>query len=216
MSNVLIDNPTIPEIFEPVDPDNPDGGSFIIGDSTEGVRDQDQFEGTDGDDIVFTFRGRDVAVGGAGNDQITTGGGRDEVDGGAGDDVIALGKGDDLAVGGAGDDVIAGGVGKDLMLGGVGDDFISGGIGGDTLVGGAGNDILEGGKGKDSYVLGLDTGVDQIIGFNPEEDTLVFEGVDPGADVVYDEATGALSIDGVDVAMLTPGLEIDDNDFEFI
>ena len=93
--------------------------------------------------------------------------------------------GDDNAnyfFGGAGDDEINGEGGNDYLVGNAGNDTIDGGIGDDRMVGGTGQDV---------FVFDGSSGHDTIADFNPLEDRLEFEGVDP-KDIVttYDPVTG--------------------------
>jgi Ca2+-binding RTX toxin-like protein len=214
MSTILIPTPDTP-FFQTPNPDSEDGGQIISADFRGST--DDAFAGSEGSDLIFAFNGDDAVVAGGGDDEVTAGNGNDSVDGGEGNDAIALGNGDDLGVGGLGDDVLDGGLGNDQVFGGQGNDLVIGGSGDDTLSGGFGDDTLEGGKGADSFVFGAaGTGVDTIIGFNPEEDQLVFEGIDPAVDVVYDPATGSLTIDGEEIAILDTGLALDEDDFTFL
>ena len=48
--------------------------------------------------------------------------------------------------------------------------FVDGGKGDDHLYGGSGNDVLLGGPGHDVFDCG--EGIDQVLDFNPKEDTL--------------------------------------------
>jgi len=48
--------------------------------------------------------------------------------------------------------------------------FVDGGKGDDHLYGGSGNDVLVGGPGHDVFDCG--EGIDQVLDFNPKEDTL--------------------------------------------
>jgi Ca2+-binding RTX toxin-like protein len=188
-----------------------DNQDFLIG--TDG---NDLILGLDGNDFIYGLDGDDEIEGDGGDDQVTAGAGDDLVEGGEGDDALALSEGNDLGDGGIGNDVLDGGTGDDLLYGGEGNDILAGGTGDDTLVGDSGNDTLNGGTGADTFILGAGIGVDSITGFNAAEDQIVFEGIDPSAvDVVYDAATGSLSIDGEDVAILDPGLGLDEDDFTF-
>lgn len=227
MSTILIPSPDTP-FFQADNPFSDDGGQIISADFTADA--DDAFEGSEGSDLIFTLGGDDAVLAGGGDDRVTAGAGDDSIDGGEGNDSLALGEGNDLGLGGLGDDVLDGGIGNDLLYGGLGNDIVIGGSGDDTLVGGKGDDTLDGGEGADTFVFGNydgvdvnifgaapDDGVDTIIGFNPEEDQIVFEGIDPSAvDVVYDAETGSLTIDGEDIAILDPGLDLDEDDFTFL
>lgn len=214
MSTILIPSPDTP-FSQANNPLSDDGGQIISADFRGST--DDAFAGSEGSDLIFTFNGDDAVVAGGGDDEVTAGNGNDSVDGGEGNDSLALGNGDDLGLGGLGDDVLDGGLGNDQLFGGQGNDIVIGGSGDDSLSGGLGDDTLDGGKGADTFILGAEAGVDTIIGFNPEEDQIVFEGIDPSAvDVVYDAETGSLTIDGEDIAILDPGLDLDEDDFTFL
>ncbi|MGB3534039.1 MAG: calcium-binding protein [Microcoleaceae cyanobacterium] len=214
MSTILIPTPDTP-FFSADNTDSDDGGQIISADFT--ADSDDGYLGTEGSDLIFTLGGDDAVLAGGGDDEVNAGAGNDSISGGEGNDSIALGEGNDLGLGGLGNDVLNGGLGNDLLYGGFGDDLVIGDSGDDILVGGFGDDTLEGGEGADTFVFRNVPGVDTIIGFNAEEDQIVFEGIDKDAvDVVYDAETGSLSIDGEDVAILDPGLALDEDDFTFM
>jgi Ca2+-binding RTX toxin-like protein len=98
---------------------------------------------------------------------ISGGNGNDMLQGGIGDDVLDGGNGADVLHGLGNEDQLFGGNGNDVLHGGHGNDLLFGGNGADVLDGGLGNDTLDGGAAPDRYVLGLDEGLDQIIGFEP-------------------------------------------------
>jgi Ca2+-binding RTX toxin-like protein len=214
MSTILIPSPDTPFMSMP-NMESDDGGQIISADFTADA--DDAFEGSEGSDLILTFGGDDAVLAGGGDDEVTAGAGNDSIDGGEGNDLLALGEGNDLGLGGLGDDVLVGGLGDDQLFGGQGNDIVIGGSGDDSLSGGLGDDTLDGGKGADTFILGAEAGVDTIIGFNPEEDQIVFEGIDPDAvEIEYDAETGSLTIDGEDVAILDPGLDLDEDDFTFL
>ncbi|MGB3401766.1 MAG: calcium-binding protein [Microcoleaceae cyanobacterium] len=214
MSTIIILNPDVP-FFQADNTASDDGGQIISADFRG--RSDDAFLGSEGSDLIFTLNGNDSVLGGGGDDQVTAGNGNDAVAGGEGNDAIALGNGNDLGIGGLGDDVLDGGNGADRLYGGFGNDIVIGGTGDDTLKGGFGDDTLDGGKGADSFIFGPDSGVDTIIGFTPGQDQIVFEGIDADAvDVTYDAASGSLSIDGEEIAILDAGLDVDEDDFTFM
>jgi Ca2+-binding RTX toxin-like protein len=129
-----------------------------------------------------------------------------------GPDTLIGGDGNDLLFARDGDDWMYGGNGNDRLESGQGDDRLSDGAGADTLVGGEGNDrILMAADGA-TDVVGWDSiaeGGDLISGFQPGLDKLRLlaalesrdwiSGVAPIAvsarDLLYDTATGRLSID---------------------
>lgn len=111
-------------------------------DVSEGVEEDDNLIGTEGNDILQGRDGDDTLDGGDGRDVLVGGRGDDKVDGGAQIDVIAGGAGDDVLNGGADADWIEGDPGKDTLEGGDGNDLLFGGIGADSLDGGAGDDVI--------------------------------------------------------------------------
>jgi Ca2+-binding RTX toxin-like protein len=115
---------------------------------------ENQFDGTEGADLLNGTEGRDRVSGYAGDDNIATFGGRDVVYGGDGDDNISGGAGRDTLYGDDGNDVIAGGADADWISGGNGDDRLYGEAGDDHVQGDAGNDLLDGGDGKDTLLGG--------------------------------------------------------------
>lgn len=125
----------------------------------------------------------------------------------------------DVAVGGdevdiisaaAGDDNIMGAEGTDFMFGGMGDDIVRGGQGDDVVVGNEGSDLLISGEGSDIYEFFADQFVegdtDVILDFEIGQDAIVVVG---STDVAYNDQTGLVSVDGMDVASLDAGLDLD-------
>ena len=94
--------------------------------------------------------------------------------------------GDDSLTGGADADTLDGLGGDDQLIGRAGDDTLSGGAGDDSLTGGLGDDTLSGGAGVD---------------------TAVYAGDQSGYDVVYDSATGAITVSGAEGADTLTGVE---------
>ena len=94
-----------------------------------------QLTGTDGNDVLNGWRGKDNLVGGLGDDTLNGVGGDDQLEGGAGNDTLNGGEGNDLLNGGAGNDTLNGGTGADnaifKILEGFGNDA-TGGNGIDT------------------------------------------------------------------------------------
>lgn len=99
--------------------------------------------------------------------------------------------GDDTVEGEGGNDILRGNAGDDIIDGGAGNDRLYGDAGNDRIIGGEGNDILIGGTGGDVFVFDGSSGDDTIADFNPLEDSLEFNGVDP-SDITtrFDESTG--------------------------
>jgi serralysin len=78
-----------------------------------GTRRSDQLRGTQQDDKIICWGGRDRAQGNGGDDEIWGGSDRDLLQGGQGDDILKGGIGDDILVGGWGKDTLTGGTGAD-------------------------------------------------------------------------------------------------------
>lgn len=165
-----------------------DGAFFTI------LAGDDQFFGSDFDDLMAGFGGSDMITGGAGNDSLGGGEGHDNLFGGSGSDYV-LGEagndhlygqsanggpdGSDTLVGGdgadylqgnAGSDTLDGGNGSDRLNGGADADFVYGGAGNDSANGNLGSDTIDGGSGNDSLRGGQ--GDDSLIG-GTGDDTLM-------------------------------------------
>ncbi len=132
------------------------------------------FNGTAGNDRIWSSEGDDTLRGNDGNDWMQGGDGNDNHIGGLGDDIIQDLAGDDTLKGGDGDDALSsgqgfggdlnqGGRGKDFIVGGndttetfagPGDDFVFAGDGEDTVFGDDGDDWIEDGKGPFSLLQG--------------------------------------------------------------
>jgi uncharacterized delta-60 repeat protein len=141
---------------------------------------------SDGDEIVFTFNGREqpfareriwrvVALLAGGNDRFEVAADTylsTYVEGGAGRDTLMGGSGNDELYGNAGNDHLDGGAGEDALNGGSGDDTLAGSGDRDALFGQAGNDrivandglkeIIHGGAGRDTLVTDLDPDLSDI------------------------------------------------------
>ena len=124
-------------------------------------------------------------------------------------DVAVGGDEVDIISGGAGVDNIMGAEGTDFMFGGMGDDIVRGGKGDDVVVGNEGSDVLISGEGSDIYEFFADQFIegdkDVILDFEAN-DAIVVIG---STDVEYDNQTGLLSVDGLEVASLEADLELD-------
>ena len=125
-------------------------------------------------------------------------------------DVAVGGDEVDIISGGAGVDNIMGAEGTDFMFGGAGDDIVRGGAGDDVVVGNEGSDVLISGEGSDIYEFFADQFVegdlDVILDFEIEQDAIVVVG---STDVDYNVQTGLVSVDGLEVASLEAGLDLD-------
>jgi len=157
---------------------------------------------TDGADSLVGGRGDDVIDGGAGDDILDGGGGR------ASEDVLDGGAGDDTLFGRGGEDILEGGTGDDTLFGNRGNDTLSGGDGNDFLDGGVGRDTLEGGAGNDTFVQHFGVrGVDEILDFNPAEDTIELRGLQNVSEFsITAEDGGALIDGGAGIKVLVKGV----------
>jgi serralysin len=81
-------------------------------------KDNDFFEGQDGNDQLYGYDGNDSLFGGVGNDYIRGGNGADTLSGLSENDTLYGDAGNDIIDGGAGADIISGGLGKDQLAGG--------------------------------------------------------------------------------------------------
>jgi beta-lactam-binding protein with PASTA domain/Ca2+-binding RTX toxin-like protein len=176
------------------------------------------FNGSAGNNRIFSSEGDDTLRGNDGNDWMQGGTGNDQHIGGAGDDIILDSFGDDVLKGGPGNDAISAGPGLDLLqgndgsdwmvgadtdesFGGPGNDFIFAGDGENTAVGDEGNDWIEGGPHLDLLVGDLNNqfqndpngGHDVIIG-NGGDDDYDSEG---GDDIMVGDTFGTERFEGM-------------------
>ena len=111
--------------------------------------------------------------------------------------------------------------GKDIIFGGNKSDELFGGAGDDIISGGAGRDILTGGAGKDTFAFFFDADtssadIDRITDFNPNQDKIRLQGVSSDSLIEYNSRTGILTVEGVEIAQVSPGLKLDRQSFEFV
>ena len=120
------------------------------------------FNGTVGNDEIYTLAGDDTLSGNLGNDLLFGGTGNDLINGNEGNDQLNGGSGSDTLNGGNGSDLLYadgenragslfdstgtvnylnGGEGDDRLIGAYGNDILNGGLNADLLAGGLGNDI---------------------------------------------------------------------------
>jgi Ca2+-binding RTX toxin-like protein len=150
---------------------------------------------TDPDRDMTGTAGADQMTGGSGQDHLTASAGDDHLDGRAGNDTLW-----GAAPGAADTDV-------DILNGGEGDDILHLGAG----------DYGHGGAGADSFTLqdfGPGAPLMQITDFDPAEDDLVViydSALHPDPQLSLTEGNGAtlLLLDGVPLASLTAGANID-------
>ncbi|GAA2721565.1 peroxidase family protein [Cellulomonas aerilata] len=182
------------------------------------------FNGTDGNDRVWSSEGDDTIRGNDGNDWMQGGDGNDNHIGGLGDDILLDSNGDDVLKGGDGNDTLSSGqgfggdlnqsgrgndfvvTGNDMAetFAGAGDDYVTGGAGDDTVFGDDGDDWIESG----ASVTGTGGGAFNLLqGDNgaPFQD----DPNEPGHDVLigYGGETDYDAEGGDDVMLLGPGIQ---------
>ena len=182
------------------------------------------FNGTDGNNRVWSSEGDDTVRGDDGHDWMDGGDGNDNLIGGLGDDILRDPNGDDTLKGGDGNDTLSSGqgFGGDLLQGGrdndvlihgvdlaesfagAGDDYVLGGSGDDTVFGDDGDDWIESG----ATTTGTGGGAFNLLqGDNgaPFQD----DPNEPGHDVLigYGGETDYDSEGGDDIMLLGPGIQ---------
>jgi VCBS repeat-containing protein len=166
----------------------------------------DEFTGDDSDNVFLGLAGNDIIDGGLGEDMVRydrdvnwngLGGATVDLAAGTAEDGfgdmdmltgIEHARGTETADSLTGNDLynrLEGLGGADMLMGGLGDDELIGGLGDDELFGGDGSDQLTGGADADAFVfLAGEGGVDQILDFGTEEDSIVLYGFDEVTTVV--------------------------------
>ncbi|WP_444907688.1 calcium-binding protein [Microbulbifer sp. SSSA008] len=125
--------------------------------------DDENLQGTSGNDQVNGLEGNDTLFGMAGDDEILGGEGNDYLSGGNG---LNSNSGDDVLYGEDGDDILSGEDGDDLLVGGVGDDKYYYGANG-------GMDTIDNTGGGTDWVL-LNDGISRDqLSFHQDGDDLV-------------------------------------------
>ncbi|MFL4558416.1 calcium-binding protein [Yersinia kristensenii] len=127
----------------------------------------DNLAGGDGNDFIMGHDSFDSLFGQGGNDVLVGGNGNDGLAGGAGDDFLDGGEGDDELHGDA--DAFACFASESSWRG---NDKIFGGKGNDRIEGQKNNDYLAGGTGNDLYVFSAYDGINMIVEYNDEENTI--------------------------------------------
>ena len=194
----------------PIDTTLP-GGGFDL----QGVQDQEnRLEGSENSDIISGGNLNDILRGLEGNDTISAGIGDDRISGGTGNDELS---------GGDGADVINGGAGRNIITGGSGDDRLIVEAGGSTLTGGEGNDVfqlnfqeLASNDQSSSGIDDLGIAITDITDFQPGEDRITIQGLGGTEAPIYNQDTGILSLDDVEIAQLSADLNISDEDIEIV
>jgi uncharacterized repeat protein (TIGR01451 family) len=185
-----------------------DGGDLVYGNLAS-----DLIYGNLGEDTVFGGQGEDTVFGGQGQDLVYGNLGNDVAYGNLGNDQVYGGQGLDTLYGGQGADQVYGNFGDDQLFGNLGDDQLYGGQGNDVLTGGAGNDLLQGGLGADTYVFDVNSGADQINGFDQASgDRLSLSGQtytlgnsSDGDVLLLLSGGGTLELNGITQAQFSPG-----------
>ena len=110
-------------------------------------------QGTEADETITGWSGRNELYGHAGNDVLHGNSQNDILDGGVGNDALGGKDGNDILNGGAGNDELYGDAGNDVLTGGTGDDKLYGGEGDDTYIfaKGHGSDLVADYQGKQTF-----------------------------------------------------------------
>jgi len=114
---------------------------------------------------MLVVRNIENAEVGDGDDMVLGSRFANNINSGAGDDMLVGRAGDDRLFGGAGDDMLFGNAGDDILAGGSGADRIEGSTGKDCLMGNSGDDLLRGGADADRFVFSLFAGHDVVDDF---------------------------------------------------
>jgi len=212
--NTVLDNPDTPLPLDEA------GLITTMGDGTLrfGGPEHSVWNGTSGNDRIWSSEGDDTIRGNDGNDWMEGGDGNDNHVGGLGNDILTDLNGDDVMKGGDGNDAISSGQGGggDLTMGGFGNDFILGGNDITETFGGEGNDIIYAGDAED--VVFADGGDDWIEGGRGPFDQLFGDNGaiaqdDPneaGHDVIMAEGVGEKDFDsegGDDIMIYSTGIQ---------
>jgi serralysin len=152
-------------------------------------------EGGGGNDSMEGGRGDDTLIGGAGDDHLDGGRGADRMEGGAGNDyfIVSATRDEVVELASAGTDTVEVHAARYAMPANVENAVLA-------REGGA---IVIGNEAANRFIFDREGGVDRILGFESGKDRILFddavftEGIGAG---LYDEATGALYYDGVQLA----------------
>jgi Ca2+-binding RTX toxin-like protein len=213
------------DLFNPQDPDL--AQLITMGDGTiryTGVE-HVVFNGTSGNDRIWSSEGDDTINGYDGDDWMEGGDGNDSLIGGLGDDILLDFNGDDTLKGGDGNDALSSGqgFGADLNQGGRGHDWIVGGNDFTESFGGPGNDFIYGSiatstvfgdDGDDWIEAGPNGGGNLLQGDNgaPFQD----DPNEPGNDVLMaDSSSDYDSEGGDDILLMGPGIQRAEGMFGF-
>lgn len=174
----LINNTTPPKRFNLNSDDNFRGYKYI----------RNEVIGGYSNNIIIGGDKNDNLAGGAGDDIIIGHKSFDALFGQDGDDLLMGGEGNDGLWGGGGNDILDGGDGRDDLYGDDdhsnsriispdngrrrGNDIIFGGKGNDRIEGQKNNDYLAGGSGNDFYVFSAYDGINMIVEYGGEDNTI--------------------------------------------
>ncbi|MGD1917770.1 MAG: hypothetical protein ACFCAD_02095 [Pleurocapsa sp.] len=204
MSSIV--NQTIPESTETLH----NGGYDIKGFENQ----ENVLEGSDNSDVITGGNLDDVLGGIGGNDTVSGGAGNDEIFGGDGNDLVSGNQGDDRIDGGRGENTLLGGNGDDTLIVSTNDNVfrqsstLTGGAGEDTFQINFNQDNLEDTENQETIA------VNQITDFTSGEDKIVIRGLQSDKAPIYNNDTGILSIEDIDIAQLSAGLNIRAEDIE--
>ena len=177
------------------------GNNIILGglgsDTLIGGKEADSLNGGEGDDILQGKNGNDTLDGGSGDDLLEGGIGDNTIYGGLGNDTLIASQGNDFLDGGEGDDLLQAASDRNIFHGGSGNDTLIGGKNDDYLDGGLDNDILIGGKGSDTFVLAANSGIDLIIDFQTNLDSILLLDNLSKNDLTITQGTGDFSDDAI-------------------
>ena len=146
---------------------------------------------------VIAGTDNDIIIGGSENDNLAGGKGHDIIIGNKSFDSLFGQEDNDILIGGEGNDGLWGGAGNDILDGGDGiddlygddehsysriissddgsqrgNDIIFAGSGNDRIEGQKNNDYLAGGTGNDLYVFSAHDGINMIVEYSDEENTI--------------------------------------------
>ncbi|MBV6632266.1 MAG: choice-of-anchor L domain-containing protein [Alphaproteobacteria bacterium] len=160
-----------------------------------------------GNDLAVFGEGFDVGFGGNGADIFYGNIGNDLLYGNIGNDVLFGGKDVDTIFGGQDDDLLFGNLEADQIFGNFAADTIFGGQGGDQIFGGKGNDVLFGNKDNDTIAGNL--GDDILIGGSGADVFTIALG--GGVDVISDfnAAEDRVNLVNIDVGELLSTATVD-------
>ena len=177
------------------------GHNIIIGglgnDTLIGGKEADSLNGGDDHDSLKGNSGNDTLEGADGDDYLHGGSGQDYLYGDLGNDTLIGGKNDDYLYGGEGDDLLQASSDRNIFYGGSGNDTLIGGKNDDYLDGGLGNDLLIGGKGRDTFALAANSGIDLIVDFQINLDSIVLLDDFSNSDLTITQGTGDFSNDAI-------------------